>query len=126
MFLEVFFAFLPSLFSHVFFFFLPFFFLFLSLVPQEGITSEASSLAGHLGLGKLILLYDDNSVSLFILICVCVCSVSSTIRLFACALTPLQIQIDGETELAFTEDVVKRYEAYGWHTQVVKDGDNGA
>ena len=52
---------------------------------QEGISSEASSLAGHLGLGKLIVLYDDN-----------------------------QITIDGDTELSFTEDVKARYESYGW------------
>ena len=52
---------------------------------QEGVSSEASSLAGHLGLGRLIVLYDDN-----------------------------KIQIDGSTDLAFTEDVAKRYEAYGW------------
>jgi transketolase len=62
---------------------------------QEGISSEAGSLAGHLGLGKLIVLYDDN-----------------------------QITIDGETHLSFTEDVLKRYEAYGWHTQHVKDGNH--
>jgi len=62
---------------------------------QEGISSEASSLAGHLGLGKLIVLYDDN-----------------------------KIQIDGGTDLAFTEDVCKRYEAYGWHTIHVSDGDS--
>lgn len=62
---------------------------------QEGITSEASSLAGHLGLGKLIVIYDDNHVS-----------------------------IDGDTDLSFTEDVLKRYEAYGWHTQRVEDGDH--
>lgn len=62
---------------------------------QEGITSEACSLAGHLGLGRLIVLYDDN-----------------------------KIQIDGGTELAFTEDVLKRYEAYGWHTLHVEDGDS--
>ena len=61
---------------------------------QEGITSEACSLAGHLGLGHLIVLYDDN-----------------------------KIQIDGSTDLAFTEDVMKRYEAYGWHTIHVHDGD---
>ena len=61
---------------------------------QEGVSAEASSLAGHLGLGKLIVLYDDN-----------------------------QIQIDGGTNLAFSEDVLKRYESYGWHTQYVPDGD---
>ena len=52
---------------------------------QEGITGEASSLAGHLGLGKLIVYYDSN-----------------------------RITIDGSTDLAFTEDVAKRYEAFGW------------
>jgi len=52
---------------------------------QEGVASEASSLAGHLKLGKLILFYDSNSIT-----------------------------IDGSTDLAFTEDVGKRYEAYGW------------
>ena len=62
---------------------------------QEGITSEACSLAGHLGLGRLIVLYDDN-----------------------------KIQIDGGTDLAFTEDVSKRYEAYGWQTLHVEDGDS--
>lgn len=62
---------------------------------QEGVASEASSLAGHLGLGNLIVLYDDNS-----------------------------IQIDGSTDLAFTEDVSKRYEAYGWHVQHVENGDH--
>ena len=61
---------------------------------QEGISSEASSLAGCLGLGKLIVLYDDNSIT-----------------------------IDGETDLSFREDVTKRYEAYGWHTLTVEDGD---
>jgi len=61
---------------------------------QEGISSEACSLAGHLGLGKLVVLYDDN-----------------------------KIQIDGGTDLAFTEDVCKRYEAYGWQTIHVADGD---
>jgi len=60
---------------------------------QEGVSSEASSLAGHLGLGKLIVLYDDNSIT-----------------------------IDGETSLSFSEDVLRRYEAYGWHVQVVEDG----
>ena len=61
---------------------------------QEGITSEACSLAGHLGLGRLIVFYDDN-----------------------------KIQIDGSTDLAFTEDVTKRYEAYGWQTLHVEDAD---
>src|SRR3954466_15567681 len=55
---------------------------------QEGISSEASSLAGHLGLGRLICFWDDNHIS-----------------------------IEGNTALSFTEDVVKRYEAYGWHVQ---------
>lgn len=63
---------------------------------QEGITSEASSLAGHLGLGKLIVLYDDNLIT-----------------------------IDGSTDLSFTEDVNARYEAYGWHVQTVSDVANG-
>jgi transketolase len=60
---------------------------------QEGISSEAASLAGHLGLGKLIALYDDNHIT-----------------------------IDGNTNVSFTEDVLKRYEAYGWHVQHVADG----
>lgn len=60
---------------------------------MEGIASEAASLAGHLKLGKLIMLYDSNAIS-----------------------------IDGSTDLAFTEDVGKRYEAYGWHVDYVKDG----
>jgi transketolase len=55
---------------------------------QEGVASEASSLAGHLGLGKLISFWDDNHIS-----------------------------IEGNTELSFTEDVASRYEAYGWHVQ---------
>eukprot|EP00586_Coscinodiscus_wailesii_P005031 CAMPEP_0172486126 /NCGR_PEP_ID=MMETSP1066-20121228/14550_1 /TAXON_ID=671091 /ORGANISM="Coscinodiscus wailesii, Strain CCMP2513" /LENGTH=672 /DNA_ID=CAMNT_0013251873 /DNA_START=296 /DNA_END=2314 /DNA_ORIENTATION=+ len=59
---------------------------------QEGVSSEACSLAGHLGLGKLIVLYDDNSIT-----------------------------IDGPTSLSFTEDVSLRYEAYGWHVQTVSD-----
>jgi transketolase len=59
---------------------------------QEGISSEACSLAGHLGLGKLIVLYDDNGIT-----------------------------IDGSTELSFTEDVNLRYDSYGWHTQTVSD-----
>jgi transketolase len=60
---------------------------------QEGVASEASSLAGHLKLGKLIALYDDN-----------------------------RIQLDGPTAWAFTEDVLGRYAAYGWHVQQVEDG----
>ncbi|HET9718653.1 MAG TPA: transketolase [Solirubrobacteraceae bacterium] len=55
---------------------------------EEGISGEASSLAGHLGLGRLICFYDDNHIS-----------------------------IEGPTELAFTEDRAKRYEAYGWYVQ---------
>ena len=55
---------------------------------QEGVASEASSLAGHLGLGRLIAFWDDNHIS-----------------------------IEGNTELSFTEDVASRYEAYGWHVQ---------
>jgi transketolase len=62
---------------------------------MEGVSGEACSLAGHLGLGKLIALYDDNHIS-----------------------------IDGSTDIAFTEDVGKRFEAYGWHVQHVPDGDN--
>ena len=62
---------------------------------MEGVASEASSLAGHLGLGRLIVFYDDNEIS-----------------------------IDGPTSLSFSEDVVKRYEAYGWHAQTVEDGND--
>ena len=62
---------------------------------QEGISSEAASLAGHLGLGKLIALYDDNHIT-----------------------------IDGDTAVSFTEDVLQRYEAYGWHVQHVADGNH--
>jgi transketolase len=62
---------------------------------MEGITSEAASLAGHLKLGKLIYLYDDNKISL-----------------------------DGPTSLAFTEDVPARFRAYGWQTITVEDGNN--
>jgi transketolase len=60
---------------------------------MEGISGEAASIAGHWGLGKLIVLYDDNHIS-----------------------------IDGSTDVAFTEDVSKRFESYGWHTIHVKDG----
>ncbi len=60
---------------------------------MEGISSEAASLAGHLGLGKLIVMYDDNKIT-----------------------------IDGATTLAFTEDVTRRFEAYNWQVLEVKDG----
>jgi transketolase len=64
---------------------------------EEGVTSEASSIAGTQKLGNLVVIYDDNHIS-----------------------------IEGDTKVAFTEDVLKRYEAYGWHTQSVewttKDG----
>src|SRR5258705_1652611 len=62
---------------------------------MEGVASEAASLAGHLQLGKLIYLYDDNHVT-----------------------------IEGFTKLAFSEDVPKRFEAYGWHTLTVEDGND--
>ena len=64
---------------------------------EEGVSSEASSLAGHLGLGNLVVIYDDNRIS-----------------------------IDGDTHLAFTEDVSARYRAYGWNVLEVplqSDGD---
>ncbi|MCS0599915.1 transketolase [Streptomyces sp. LP11] len=64
---------------------------------EEGVSAEASSLAGHQKLGNLVFLYDDNHIS-----------------------------IEGDTATAFSEDVLKRYEAYGWHTQRVvptADGD---
>jgi transketolase len=64
---------------------------------MEGISSEAGSLAGHLGLGKIIYLYDDNHIS-----------------------------IDGSTNLAFTEDRTSRFESYGWHVQKVTDGNDTA
>ncbi|MFB6828459.1 transketolase [Streptomyces hydrogenans] len=63
---------------------------------QEGISSEASSLAGHQKLGNLILLWDDNHIS-----------------------------IEGDTETAVSEDTLKRYEAYGWHVQRVEPQENG-
>jgi len=62
---------------------------------MEGVTSEAASLAGHLELGNLIYLYDDNKIS-----------------------------IEGSTDIAFTEDVDKRFEAYGWHVQHVDDAND--
>jgi transketolase len=63
---------------------------------QEGVTSEASSLAGHLGLSNLIVIYDDNRIS-----------------------------IDGDTNLAFTEDVAARYRAYNWDVHTVELGTDG-
>ena len=64
---------------------------------MEGVASEAASLAGHLQLGKLIYLYDDNRIS-----------------------------IDGSTDIAFTEDRAARFESYGWHVQKVADGNDVA
>ena len=62
---------------------------------MEGVGSEAASIAGHLGLGRLVYLYDDNHIS-----------------------------IEGSTSLAFTEDRGKRFEAYGWHVERVEDGND--
>lgn len=62
---------------------------------MEGVASEAASLAGHLKLGKLIYFYDDNKVT-----------------------------IEGFTDLAFSENVPKRFESYGWHTVTVEDGND--
>ncbi len=62
---------------------------------MEGVSSEAASLAGTLGLGKLIVLYDSNSIT-----------------------------IEGSTDIAFREDTAKRFEAYGWQTLKVEDGTN--
>jgi transketolase len=62
---------------------------------MEGVAAEAASLAGHLKLGNLIYLYDDNSVT-----------------------------IEGFTDLAFSENVPRRFEAYGWHTSTVEDGND--
>ena len=62
---------------------------------MEGVTAEAASLAGHLKLGNMIYFYDDNHIS-----------------------------IEGDTGLAFNEDVAKRFEAYGWHVQEVSDGND--
>lgn len=63
---------------------------------MEGISNEACSLAGHWGLGKLIAFYDDNHIS-----------------------------IDGDTEIAFTENVETRFEGLGWHVIWVKNGNTG-
>ncbi|MBB5919304.1 transketolase [Actinoalloteichus hoggarensis] len=62
---------------------------------EEGVTSEASSLAGHQQLGNLVVIYDDNKIS-----------------------------IEDDTAIALSEDTAKRYEAYGWHVQVVNGGEN--
>lgn len=62
---------------------------------MEGVSAEAASIAGHLKLGNLIYLYDNNHIS-----------------------------IEGDTSLAFDEDVTKRFEAYGWHTQSIADGND--
>lgn len=62
---------------------------------MEGVSSEAASLAGHLQLGRIVYLYDDNHIS-----------------------------IDGSTDLAFTEDRAGRFEAYGWHVQQIGDGND--
>jgi transketolase len=62
---------------------------------MEGVTAEAASLAGHLRLGNIIYLYDDNHIT-----------------------------IEGKTDLAFSEDVPRRFEAYGWHVQVLEDGND--
>ncbi|MFF1296646.1 MULTISPECIES: transketolase [unclassified Streptomyces] len=63
---------------------------------EEGVSAEASSLAGHQKLGNLVFLYDDNHIS-----------------------------IEGDTATAFSEDVLKRYEAYGWHTQRIEPAADG-
>lgn len=62
---------------------------------MEGVCMEASALAGHWGLGKLIFLYDSNDITL-----------------------------DGKAEMTFTEDIAMRYEAWGWHVQMVEDGND--
>lgn len=64
---------------------------------MEGVASEAASLAGHLGLSNLTFLYDDNKIT-----------------------------IEGSTDLAWSEDVAKRFDSYGWHTQTIDGHDRGA
>ena len=62
---------------------------------MEGVSSEAASIAGHLALGNIVFLYDDNHIT-----------------------------IEGDTAITFTEDVGQRFEAYGWHVQAVEDGND--
>lgn len=62
---------------------------------MEGVSAESASMAGHLRIGKLIVLYDNNHITL-----------------------------SAATDLTFTEDVKKRFNAYGWHTQSVEDGND--
>jgi transketolase len=62
---------------------------------MEGLSHEAAGLAGHLGLGKLVFIYDDNHIT-----------------------------IDGPTELSYTDDVLKRFDGYRWHTQRIEDGND--
>ena len=64
---------------------------------MEGVSGEAASIAGHLGLGNIVYLYDDNHIS-----------------------------IEGNTDITFQEDVAKRFEAYGWHVQILEDGNDVA
>ena len=80
---------------------------------MEGIASEAASVAGHLQLGNLIMIYDDNHISIG----------RKTQILSWKKFANASPGIDGDTKCAFTEDVLKRFEAYGFHTQWVKNGD---